>query len=278
MIMHGAWQSCGQCPWRLMFHPCMIQSPDCVVPCLDTPVQKLADELLGILRDAFPIILIENELRGLNFCHYFEVSRSPKRRITAEKHVHDHAAGPHVTGLVIASRQHLWGDVEGRAQSCPHGFAFGKPAREPKVDDLNNALINRSLVLEKEILRLEIPVTDLDLMHIADAPDNLLHHVRSLPLSETLSCLDGIEEFASLTELHHKVHHVLVFETLIQLDNVGMVHRFHDVNLSACHLRFLRFLGDALDGSHLIAVLRLGASDRTEATRPDFPTLHLIVV
>jgi len=102
--------------------------------------------------------------------------------------------------------------------------------REAKVcqfyDDL--AVVTR---LAEHVFRLEIAMHNVQVVHVVQRQNQLLHNVRGLLFGEMLQVADPLEEVAARDELHD---HVVVARVLHQFEDacyVGMHGFFEDLQL-----------------------------------------------
>ena len=67
-------------------------------------------------------------------------------------------------------------------------------------------------------------------MHDAVFVQYLLHDDGGLGFGEALVGCDPVEELAARAELHHQVNVARVLVGFVELDDVGMIHEFHDLD------------------------------------------------
>ena len=95
-------------------------------------------------------------------------------------------------------------------------------------------------------------------MTVIDSRGHLAKDAPSLVLGEDLALAEVVVELAAGGVLHHQHHLLFVLEHFVDVDDVGMLHRRHDLDLAPdAHQIGLRFdfgLLDGLDG-HLEADL-----------------------
>mmetsp|Transcript_98760 Transcript_98760/g.178311 ORF Transcript_98760/g.178311 Transcript_98760/m.178311 type:complete len:257 (-) Transcript_98760:67-837(-) len=172
---------------------------------------------------------------------------SVERRVADQEHKHDHAATPQVGRLVVGSGENLRGHIVRRSCLGRQHPPLFELAGQAKVDDLQRRLLYGVLVREQEVLRLEVPMTDFGGVHIANAPQDLLHHDRSLNLCEALEFYDAVEKLSTCTKLHDEVDIFPVLKGLVELDYIWMVQKLHEVYLLLKALLLLDvLLGDGL--------------------------------
>ena len=95
------------------------------------------------------------------------------------------------------------------------------------------------IVVNKQVLRLEIPVTNTQLVNVFDARYELLEVLACLMLVQSLILHDHVEELATLYKLHDEIEILLGLDDLINLFNVRMVQLLQDLNLSTNSLDIL---------------------------------------
>lgn len=108
------------------------------------------------------------------------------------------------------------------------------------------------IVVDQEVLRLQVPVANTQLVNIVDAGDELLKVLAGLLLLQLLVLHNEVEELAALDELHDQIEVLLRLDDLVDLHDVWMVQLLEDLDLStdSFHVLFLfyaRFF-EYLDG------------------------------
>mmetsp|Transcript_27553 Transcript_27553/g.64213 ORF Transcript_27553/g.64213 Transcript_27553/m.64213 type:complete len:521 (-) Transcript_27553:8-1570(-) len=234
-------------------HPLVVQRLFSCIPIFRAHLQKAPDQPFGILGDVLPVRRVETKLPLGHLSQDFLVCVAPEGRVAAEKHVHDDAAAPKISRLVVLPFQHLWSNVERRASFGGHRYVLLKLERQPEVNDLQVGLLYWLFGGKEEILRLQVPVAEAVLVHVVYRTKHLLHHHGGLHLGEVPKLDDSIEQLAAGAKLHDQVHLHLVLEGLVQLDDVRVVHDCHDPDfflelLDVLHLR----LAQSFDGPFLL--------------------------
>jgi hypothetical protein len=101
--------------------------------------------------------------------------------------------------------------------------------RDPEVDHLHDKLLLVDVQLvNEEVLRLHISVDYLPLMAVRYGGEELSHNLCGLTLAEGLLLQDGLEQLAARAELLDDIKVFVVFEKLIELDDVRVVDHLHD--------------------------------------------------
>ena len=93
--------------------------------------------------------------------------------------------------MVTFAGDHLGSCVAGGATGCLERLAILVHVRESKIHNLDVVL-----VIKQQVLRLQIPMADLDLVDVLDAGDDLLDEPASFLLLETLTLDNVVEELA----------------------------------------------------------------------------------
>mmetsp|Transcript_8889 Transcript_8889/g.22400 ORF Transcript_8889/g.22400 Transcript_8889/m.22400 type:complete len:241 (-) Transcript_8889:309-1031(-) len=223
-------------------------------------LQEHSNQCLGVLGDVLPIGCIERKVPQAHLRKDLGVGFSKERRVAAEQNVHDDSDAPQITELIVLSSKHLRCNIIWSTCLCRQHLISLELAREAKVNDLKQVFFNRFLCHEEEIFRFQVAVAHVVLMHVIDGADDLLHKHGGLHLSEMACLNDPVEQLASNSELHDQVDVAVVIETLIQLDDVGVVHHLHDVNLlleaiQVLHLRLRDRLASPNRSEHLVLCL-----------------------
>mmetsp|Transcript_104626 Transcript_104626/g.272328 ORF Transcript_104626/g.272328 Transcript_104626/m.272328 type:complete len:458 (-) Transcript_104626:231-1604(-) len=245
----------------LVLDPLVVQGLLRSVAVTRVHLQEHADQNLGILRDVLPIRGIEGKIAQTHLRKHLGIGLAEEGRVAAEHDVHDHADAPHVAELVVLPGENLRGHIVGCASLRGQHLASLELAGQTEVDDLDQILLNGLLGHEQEVLGLQVAVAHVIFVHVVERPDDLLHEDGGLDLREVPRLDDAVEELAARGELHDQINVAVVLEGLVEFDDVGVVHHFHDGDLlleavDVLHLR----LGDGLAGPNGARglVLRLG--------------------
>mmetsp|Transcript_12886 Transcript_12886/g.32497 ORF Transcript_12886/g.32497 Transcript_12886/m.32497 type:complete len:251 (+) Transcript_12886:771-1523(+) len=214
-------------------------------------LQEPSNQVLSVLGDVLPIGCIERKVPQAHLRKDLGVGFSKERRVAAEQNVHDDSDAPQITELIVLSSKHLRCNIIWSTCLCRQHLISLELAREAKVNDLKQVFFNRFLCHEEEIFRFQVAVAHVVLMHVIDGADDLLHKHGGLHLSEMACLNDPVEQLASNSELHDQVDVAAILKTLVQFDDVRVVHHLHDGDfllkpLDVLHLR----LGYGLDGAN----------------------------
>mmetsp|Transcript_22174 Transcript_22174/g.48489 ORF Transcript_22174/g.48489 Transcript_22174/m.48489 type:complete len:219 (+) Transcript_22174:857-1513(+) len=209
-----------------------------------------------------PVTGIERIVPKFDLGEHFGVRVAKEGRIAAEHDVHDDADAPEVAELVVLAGQDLGRHVVRGTRLSGEHFTCFKLAGQTEVDDFQKILLNGSLGHEQEILRLEISVANMVLVHVVDGPDNLLHQYGGLDLGEVSGLDNSVEEFSSSSEFHHEVDVSVVLKRLEELDDVRVIHHLHDRDLLLEAVDVLHLcLGDRLDRPNVARSLIFGLAN-----------------
>ena len=102
---------------------------------------------------------------------------------------------------------------------------------------LGNTKINKLdtldivLFLQQDILRLQIPMTDIMLVQVGNGRENLPHNNSSLGLCQKLLFNNQIEQLTTLTYLCYQIDGFFSLVDFVEFDDVGMVEDFEDLDL-----------------------------------------------
>mmetsp|Transcript_24372 Transcript_24372/g.70101 ORF Transcript_24372/g.70101 Transcript_24372/m.70101 type:complete len:311 (-) Transcript_24372:1790-2722(-) len=165
----------------------------------------------------------------------------------------DDAHGPYVDlegmpALLLVAVDDLRGDVVGGAAD---GLALlvgaGQAGGETKVSDLDVEVL-----VEEEVAELEVAVDDVDVVHVADGVEELLHVVLDLRLRESLPSLDHFVHGLVVAQLEKDVAVDLVLEEVLVLADIVVFEAAVDLDLGLELLSGPGLdevgLGDDLDG------------------------------
>ena len=112
------------------------------------------------------------------------------------------------------------------------------------------------VVVDEQILRLEVPVDDVEFMQIFDAADDLMEYLAGLGLRYPMmgGCVlfgfdDVVEELPALHVLHDEEELLGGFDYLVELDDAGVPYELEYVNFSGdsfhvSHIHYLILLED----------------------------------
>mmetsp|Transcript_62086 Transcript_62086/g.114379 ORF Transcript_62086/g.114379 Transcript_62086/m.114379 type:complete len:222 (+) Transcript_62086:645-1310(+) len=220
----------------------MVESLLCCVPVARVHLEQHSNKIFCILGNALPISCIEAEIAKTHFSQHVSISFSIKGWISTEDHVHDDTKTPKICALVIFACQDLWSHVVGCSCLGSENLLRTELASESKVNHLECALLDWVLGREQEVFRLQIAVDDVILVHVEYRPEHVLHDDGRLHLCEVPGIDDAIKQLSACAELHHQIDVAMVFERLVQLDDIGVVHDLHDCNflleaIKVLHLR-----------------------------------------
>jgi len=189
-----------------------------------------------------------------------------ERKVASHEHEQDDTAGPYVRlgAVIAAAREHLRGDVGGRATECVEEairVELISDRREAEIGDLEVAAL-----VDEEVLGLEVPVEDAPGVAEADGGDELLEvPPRGVLLEAALG--DAREELPAADELHDEVDLGLGGHDLEEADDVWVAHAAEDGDLAldvrdeavAEGLLLVEHLdGDGLAGVGVAGVVDLG--------------------
>mmetsp|Transcript_7809 Transcript_7809/g.21330 ORF Transcript_7809/g.21330 Transcript_7809/m.21330 type:complete len:331 (+) Transcript_7809:626-1618(+) len=225
-------------------------------------LQKVPDQVLGIIGNVLPVRRIEGEIAQANLRQHLGVCLTKERRVSTEHDVHDDTNTPAITQLVVLPGQYLWCNVVWGSRFGVQHLVLLKPTRQTEINDLQQGLLDGLLRQEEKVLRLQVPVADMILVHVVDRSHNLLHQDGCLDFGKMAGLNDPVEQLTATAKLHDQVDAAMVLKGLIQLDDVRVVQQLHDGNL----------LFEAVDVLHLGLRNRLHSSDGVSPLA--FPLAH----
>ena len=88
------------------------------------------------------------------------------------------------------------------------------------------------VVIKKEILRLEVPMDNVELVHVLNAGKNLLVELAGFVFLQLRVLHDVVEKFATTRVFHNEIKLLWRFYNFIKLNDVRMADHFQDVDLS----------------------------------------------
>lgn len=209
---------------------------------LDEVTRILADEARNVVL-AFEDLLVK--LRGVWVL---------ERQEPADEREEDDAAAPRVDlGTdVLAPGDHLRGRIARGSTGRLQGLLLCEGVGEAEVDDFDVLL-----VIEQQVLRLEVPVDYVEVVHVLDAGDDLLVELAGLFLLQFGVLDDVVEELSTAGVLHDQVELLGRLDDLVQLDDVRVPDLLENVDLP----------GDSLDIRRICNTVLLQNLDANLLTR-----------
>ena len=138
--------------------------------------------------------------------------------------------------------------------------------RSAKVNDLDRAFVSD---VDKDVLWLEVSMSDFLAMAIGHSLQKLLEHVRGLNLAELVAVGNLVEELSTFAQLSDQIDGTLGLIDLIESDDVWMRQILQDVDLilktdslDVVH----RELVNNLDCTYFVSYFVSGSPDLTEST------------
>mmetsp|Transcript_117288 Transcript_117288/g.328260 ORF Transcript_117288/g.328260 Transcript_117288/m.328260 type:complete len:279 (+) Transcript_117288:813-1649(+) len=173
----------------------------------------------------------ECEASGLDHPENLSVRPPVKWDLATEQDKHDDAATPCVRLPTVPANDDLGCNVIRRPQARRQDLTGFAEAGEAEIDDLQGVPLDRLRAAQQEVFRFDVPVANVAVVDVVHAPEDLLHDERRVVLREVPGGDDVVEEVASGAELHDEVEALAVLEELEELDDVGVVHHLHDLDL-----------------------------------------------
>ena len=158
--------------------------------------EKGTDEKLSVLANSVPDTVIEGEGTGADLVHDVLVGLAVEGGHAGEEDEGDDTGGPDIALLVVALVEDLGGNVVRGSEFLVQLTVSGVDEGGAEVDDLD--LVELLVGLEKDVLRLEIAMDDVDLVAVVDAREDLLHEDRGVTLRELTLGKDFVEELTTL--------------------------------------------------------------------------------
>lgn len=109
--------------------------------------------------------------------------------------------------------------------------------RNAEIRDLDDVLLLR---VEHHVLQIQVPVDDASSVAVAHHIQQLIHDCGSPPLTYLLLPLEYGGQTVSIAELHDDEEPVAVFEQLVNLVDIGVVHMLQLAYLLFQQLSFRR--------------------------------------
>lgn len=131
---------------------------------------------------------------------------------------------------------HLRSGVAGASARCLECCAWLVEVAQAEIDNLQ-----RLVVVDEQVLGLEVPVADSELVDVVDARNELLEVLACLLFLQFLVLHNEVEQLAALHELHDQIEVLLRLNDLVDLHHVGMVQllQYLDLSTDALHVLFL---------------------------------------
>lgn len=129
------------------------------------------------------------------------------------------------------------------------------------------------ILVEKQVLRLQVAMANLDLVEVLDASEDLVEEPARFAILQSSLLDDVLEKFASAGILHYQEELFGRFDDFIQLHDVRVSNDFQNVNLSH-HSRDVSLVFDFifledLDGNLLMSQLVYAFTHFSKSTRAD---------
>ena len=105
---------------------------------------------------------------------------------------------------------------------------------QPKINKLNLAVIS-----VHNVLRLYIPMSDLEIVAMVDCFQQIFHDVGSFLLSERWILADSVDELTSCAILHDQIKVLAIFICLIVLSDVWMVKWTKNMHLLSNEIKLI---------------------------------------
>mmetsp|Transcript_6914 Transcript_6914/g.21503 ORF Transcript_6914/g.21503 Transcript_6914/m.21503 type:complete len:281 (-) Transcript_6914:196-1038(-) len=188
--------------------------------------QEPCDEVLDSVADV--------PWSGVVRCKDLFVQRSSvlilERQVAADKREEDDSAAPEVARRrhVAEAGDHLGWRIARRAASRLQALALTEDVAEPEVYDLDTPVL-----VKQQVLRLQVPVHHLHLVHLLHAGHDLVEEAARLGLLYPPARDDVVEELAAAGVFHDEVQLPPGLDDLVKLDDVGVSDKLEDVHLTS---------------------------------------------
>jgi hypothetical protein len=180
-----------------------------------------------------------------------------KRDFTAHQNIDDDAKTPHIhlgARVSFGSEKLGCGEIETPTESL-EVTAGGKQVAEPKVDDLDVAIL-----ADEDIFNLEVAVDDAIPMAVVEGAGDLAGEFAGLFLLEFAVGDDVVEHLTSVDKLEEHVPVIVGPNDISQAADMRMVQESHDGSL-ARGADLLGMIGPLLISKALMAVVGRAAWD-----------------
>mmetsp|Transcript_14663 Transcript_14663/g.26397 ORF Transcript_14663/g.26397 Transcript_14663/m.26397 type:complete len:395 (+) Transcript_14663:559-1743(+) len=235
---------------RSVGEPCVLQSFFSGHAFFRVPLQQLGDEVPSAFADPRvgieprSLALPQDRVKALddhvlNFLHFparIPVARA-ERKSAVQHGEHDDAHAPHVCRSVVTSfEQDLWSLVVERTTLPVVVFVWNDVLCHSEVDDLYDRVFR--FVLEQEVVWLQVTMHESILVHVSNSSEELLENLGCLELTVAVTVSDeAVVKLAAFAQLHDDAQILRVFEHIVELDDVRVMHLFHDFDLIAERLK-----------------------------------------
>ena len=162
-----------------------------------------------------------------------------KRQVSTNKRIKDDTTAPDVNlGSKIAlACNHLRSCVAWGATGCLECLTIFVCIAQAKINNFDIFIMG-----QKQILRLQIPMDDLQLMQVLHSSDDLVEEVASLWLLHPLIGHDVIEELTTLSIFHYQIQLLGCLNDFIQLYDIRVSYHLQYMNLSRHSLHIVHIL------------------------------------
>ena len=179
--------------------------------------------------------------------------------------------------MTLLLLQHFWRNIIWCTAYCASFLVFKlELGRQTEITRLH-----LHLLVQEEVAQLQISMDHSMLVHVLDGLKDLLAVALDLELGEPLAALDLLIQGRVAAELHDDVDIIFIFEKVLKLNNVCMVHGAMYTNLTLKLLLGSRFgqraLWNDLDRLGVIQLHIANLIDLREAALPQEVTLHVLL-
>ena len=249
----------------------MLQHATCCDACRWVDSQHFSHQILGGLADTGPLSVRERDPAPHDHLEKPLHVVVVKRRVAAQHDVQHDAHRPDVARTAVAFLlEDLGRHVLRRATRGTHGLILiAVQLREAEVSQLDELTVDVHVLLQHNILRLDVPVSDALLVQksqgIARAVDHSsgeLFGEFALAIRIIHSVDDSVEQIAAIHELHHHRHGIGRDVDLVQPRDVWVLPMLEQqlaLLFGRLHVRLAAqlLLRDDLNRAHLMRLLVL---------------------
>lgn len=191
-----------------------------VEPLFGVDDEELSNEIHYLLGARLKFDMIKVVFCASNLRENFLSAAALEWEVTAHEHVEEDSERPYVALVVIVSIEHFRSHVVRRSSNGLHLLVLLLPLGKSEVDNFN-FIISR----DHDVLWLDIPMHNIDRMHVIQGSKQFLHIMRSHIFSEDLIFLlrNLLEELSSCDVLHNEVDVFFIDVSLVVSDDVWVV-------------------------------------------------------
>mmetsp|Transcript_11243 Transcript_11243/g.24826 ORF Transcript_11243/g.24826 Transcript_11243/m.24826 type:complete len:265 (+) Transcript_11243:954-1748(+) len=207
---------------------------------------------------------------------------SAERCSSAQQHERHYAKRPHVTlssvTITVGSRDNFGSNIGHRPTGCSELPGIVPTLGKAKINQFE--LCSLLLVLVEEIFELDVPMSNILPMQIAQRKNHLLNSNGSVHLRVPFHLSEPVKKLLSRAQFHHKVNKSVFLVHIAEPANVRVVQLEENKRFVSKHVQFAAILLDNLDRLQSILASVMYSDTKSYwpcVARPKYNALHFVV-